>query len=546
MAARSDLATFLVGNTSGSTVLQGVPLYLSGGSNVTVHGLIGTAGHTLAIHGASGGTGGGGGVAIAAGTQTATTNTVVFSNSNGVTFGMSGSSRVTASVETAYAASTHSHGNPSLALTNLTGTTASNSAGLTISLSAAAPGAGGGIAAAAGTQTQTSGTLVFANSNGLTFGMSGSSQVTASHNGLTTAALSNHSHAFATTTTGGASIVVGTSNSAGVTIGVPAYLTTARASNDGLGTATAATNVTWTANSAGVSLNASGYAGTGTSATNASVTLNSAGLAISVAAPGGGAAQTFSAGTASGAANPVYFSNANGVTFGLGTGASSSVITASVAAAGGGAAPARRYMEIIQGERFTTIANLSQTNFSNRILFMPFWADGTGIALNTVRFMVTGIGSSNRSLGGTIQAALYGLVNDTQITLLTSDSMSFSITASSQSSVWNGFRALDFTRMTGYTMTSEGRHVLAFLKSMVSNNATWANVGIYGADPFPVFSGGLGYATSTATNSASQILPYWGGYSATTASFPNSVGQTQINGHLSASVLDVYAILKEI
>jgi hypothetical protein len=40
--------------------------------------------------------------------------------------------------------------------------------------------AGGGIAVNAGTQTQTSGTLVFANSNGITFGMSNSSQITAS------------------------------------------------------------------------------------------------------------------------------------------------------------------------------------------------------------------------------------------------------------------------------------------------------------------------------------------------------------------------------
>jgi len=42
---------------------------------------------------------------------------------------------------TTAALSDHSHGNPTLALTNLTGTTASNSAGFTLSLSAAAPGA---------------------------------------------------------------------------------------------------------------------------------------------------------------------------------------------------------------------------------------------------------------------------------------------------------------------------------------------------------------------------------------------------------------------
>jgi hypothetical protein len=125
------------------------------------------------------------------------------------------------------ALSNHTHGNPTLALTNLTGTTASasngltlslsaaaqgagsgtglnltnltgtlsaNTAGVSLSLSAAAPGAGGGFAAqGSGAYTQNTGTIQFANSNGITFGLS-TNQMTASHNGLTTAAQSNHSH----------------------------------------------------------------------------------------------------------------------------------------------------------------------------------------------------------------------------------------------------------------------------------------------------------------------------------------------------------------
>lgn len=60
-------------------------------------------------------------------TINSTNGAVSFSNSNGVTFG-GNLSTITASVATNYAASDHSHGNPSLALTNLSGTTASNSA----------------------------------------------------------------------------------------------------------------------------------------------------------------------------------------------------------------------------------------------------------------------------------------------------------------------------------------------------------------------------------------------------------------------------------
>lgn len=383
---------------------------------------------------------GGGGVAASAGTQLQTSGTMVFSNSNGITFGMSNSSVITASHNalTTAALSDHSHGNPTLALTNLSGTTASNSAGLTLSLSAAAPS--GGIAAAAGTQTQTSGTLAFVNSNGITFGMSNSSQITASHNGLTTAMASNRGSDFVQATaafagtsasgtiaSNGISISIGpylttamqsnaatisnirvsagttsnllsamtfsnangitfglnastltashnglttarasndglglntagsnitwtansagvsidargyagtvtgatnasvTVNSNGVSVSVGPYLTTARASNDAIGLATAQSNVTWTANSAGLSLDARGYAGTGTSATNASITLNSNGLAISVAAPGGGGAINVSAGTTSGNLQTVQFDNSNGISFGL----NGSTITAS-------------------------------------------------------------------------------------------------------------------------------------------------------------------------------------------------------------------------
>lgn len=92
------------------------------------------------------------------------------------------------------------------------------------------------------------------------------------------------------------------------------YLTTARASTDAVGLNTAKTNVTWTVNSSGISLDGSGYAGTGTSATNASVTLNSNGLQISVA---GGGSPAISAGTSSASLNSIVFSNSNGVSFGL-------------------------------------------------------------------------------------------------------------------------------------------------------------------------------------------------------------------------------------
>lgn len=135
-------------------------------------------------------------------------------------------------------------------------------------------GGGGSVNISAGTTSQNLTNFVFSNSNGVSFGLNGST-VTATvatnyqSQGayLTTAALSNHSHNFATTTTNGASIIVATMNSNGATIAVPAYLTTAqapgaylttaRASNDaiGLNTALTANGVAWTVNSSGLSLN---------------------------------------------------------------------------------------------------------------------------------------------------------------------------------------------------------------------------------------------------------------------------------------------------
>src|SRR3972149_6266195 len=77
--------------------------------------------------GAGGGTGGG--VAIqASGTNVATSGTVRFINANNVSFGLSGQS-VSASIPS-YAAASHLHG--SLALTNVSATSASN--GLSISV----------------------------------------------------------------------------------------------------------------------------------------------------------------------------------------------------------------------------------------------------------------------------------------------------------------------------------------------------------------------------------------------------------------------------
>ena len=145
--------------------------------------------------------------------------------------------------------------------------------------------AAAGVGIEMGTRTATTaGNIRFETGNGITFGLDavGGSVVTASHNGLTTAMASNRGSDF-------------------------------------MGTATALTAgpLAWTANSAGLSLNAGSVAGTttGFAGTNisGSMTHNTAGLSInlSVAAPGAGGGIALSAGSDSNFTNgTVTFGNA--------------------------------------------------------------------------------------------------------------------------------------------------------------------------------------------------------------------------------------------
>jgi hypothetical protein len=271
-------------------------------------------------------TGAGGAAIQGSGTYTQNSGTVQFSNSNGVTFGLSQNGVMTASV-------------------------------------AAAGGAQTGISGlSAGTTQMTSGTAVFSNSNGISFGVNGNT-VTASYNStqfqstgnyLTTAAQSNQVVNSLNGSTGQISLNVGSSlsastNGSSITFGLAsnittalqsagAYLTTARASNDAIGLNTAQSNVTWTVNSSGLSLDARGYVGTATgfSGTNVSATMthNSAGfsLQLSAAAAGGAGGVAISASASSMSSGTITFSNSNGVFFGLSNG----VMTASASTAPAG------------------------------------------------------------------------------------------------------------------------------------------------------------------------------------------------------------------
>lgn len=272
------MAITLTGNTAGDSTVSGSNIIWSGGPNVT---LSGTAGSVVF----SAGAGGGGGVALSAGANSVSNGTVVFSNSNGLSFGLNGST-VTAShnglttqtVQTqsniaGISAGANSVGTGTVVFSNshnmsfgLNGQTVTGSASYSQST---APGA-----IAAGTQTATSGTIVFSDSNGISFGLSGSTRITASYT-VPTQSVQTQS-LIAALYDGANSISTGTvrlSNSNGISFGINGQTLTA--SHNGL-----------------------------TSQSNQNVTAGNGGFAF----------QTLS------------FSNANGVSFGTSAG---SAITAS-------------------------------------------------------------------------------------------------------------------------------------------------------------------------------------------------------------------------
>lgn len=370
-----------VGNTGGDTGVSGTRLVLVGSQNITLNQATDANGLTVSFSGGAGAAGNTG--FISAGGDTASLGTVVFSNSNGMSFGVNGQT-VTAShnglttarasndavgLNTALTAGplawTVNSAGISLNAGSAAGTTSGfggnlisgsmthNTAGLNLSLNhpawlttAMASNAAtlSNIRVSAGTTSNLLSALTFADGNGVSFGLNAST-LTASHNGLTSQSnqnvtAANGGFAFQTLSFSNLNgISFGTSAGSAITASHNA-LTTARASTDAIGLNTAQSNVTWTVNSSGLSLDARGYAGTGTTFNGANVsgsmTVNSNGvqLSLSAGAGGGGVTPVASASNGSFSFTTLAFSNANNVTFGTSAG---SIITASVAAPGAAA-----------------------------------------------------------------------------------------------------------------------------------------------------------------------------------------------------------------
>lgn len=585
------------GNTAGDTGVTATRLVLVGGNNITLSQATGANGGTITVSAfnQSVQTQASGAIPRSGFTTTTIAGAVVAGTNN-----TDGLLLAVPAYLTTAAASNHSHGNPTLALTNLTGTTASASNGFTLSLSAAAPGAAAEanavhllgantagnttasgstigwsginvtlsgkndsqvvISAAAQTEqtqnlfaaivsgangnlTQTSGTLSFKAGDNIT--LSTGANVFSIHGVAAQTVQTQASGAiprsgFTTTTVAGA-VIAGTNNTDGLLLAVPAYLTTAAASNHSHGNPTLAlTNLT----------------GTTASASNGFT------LSLSAAAPGAAAESNWVHALG---ANTAGNTTASGSTIGLSginltiSGANDSVMKLSVPAtsslhATGAVSISTNgstisigvpnpgtvsFIEIADGGRLTTCAVWNNGTYSRRPIFVPFQAENVLQSCGTIRLFASR--SSGTVLVATLFAGIYSRANSTSMNLISSTSMNISLSTSAQ---YSGIRVYDITGLSGLSL-SEGGYILGIMASMANTNSLPLH--LMGGDGQPI----AGFVQSgtdqtAASDSRSHLLPFWGVFNATTAAMPAAVAMSSISGGNSVNSPDLYAIIKAI
>jgi len=515
------------------------------------------------------GGGGGGGVNISAGTQLATSGTVIFSNSNGVTFGMSDSSVITASVAAGgggitninISAGTTSNNLSNLVFSNSNGvsfgldgsTITANHNGLTSQSNQAASAANGSFAFQ---------TLSFSNLNGISFGTSVGSAITASHNALTVQTNQTLGLYAVGNTTGESSsstfdartlsfigqgiASVGFSNgsvnisvptgapspvnfSAGTTSGNLASVVFSNSNNVSFGLNGATITATASVASTQGSINIS--AGTTSNLASAFTFSNSNGISFGLNASTVTAsvatsltAINLSAGTTSNNSSAFTFSNANGVTFGLDAG----TITASVAAAGGGITYSG-YDPLGLGVERLTAQKGQGTYYIQPMLAPAFQFDQFVLLINNT--------NSSNSSGSHTLSFFIGIYTRNVSTLSLSISSSFTtaITHSGTAgsySLYSGPRNLTF----GWTNTLPASNYWIGIGSRTtSGGADGSYSQFVGSNINSAFPANFGQAS----NSSRQPVLGQGDFSATTAGIPGSVAFSNILGTAAAALRPV-------
>lgn len=379
--------------------------------------------------------------------------------------------------------------------------------GNAVTISGGAGGAGlGGLAA--GTQTATSGTIVFSDSNGISFGMSGSTRVTASYTVPTVPAQ------FSGGISGG--------NTAGDTGSVTGRVLLAGGNNITLSGSTNGGSMSITVSAANIPAQSQESQSFGMS--NLGNTSGTTGMA-------------------SGAQVRFALAGGNNITLSQSIDGASGTITISAANAGVGAAINRSAIEILEGDLLTHACSITGVSYSKRPIFVPFWLDGENLSVKTINLWASR--PAGTSLNMTYGAGFYSAINSTQLSLVSSTTNAVSLTASGQ---FSGVRRYEITGLSGLTL-SEGRWIMALLFSGSNNSTAVANLVLYGGQTMFGVNGYVfpGTNSTGATSGSEHFFPFWGVYSATSDGFPASVARSEISGPGSNDVnADIYAVIREI
>jgi hypothetical protein len=473
----------------------------------------------------------GGGAGLSAGTQSASTGTVAFANSNGVTFGMSLSSQITASVA-AQSVQTQNCVDVSVG-GNTTGTLALASSGTLLiaggnnitlsqngnSITISGPNAGGAQTGISGLQvsntTYTSGTVTLQNANGISFGSSGANGISASYTVPTQTA-------FVLSNSNGVSFGTnGSTVTASYT--VPSVVGLISAINVSAGTTSSNVSAITFSNANGVTF---GFDGT-------NITASTAG--------GGGGGAAISAAGSSQNAGTVVFSNSNGFSFGMNGStitasytvpASSSLVgTNGISVSTNGStislslvAPQRSFLQALPFDQ-STVAQIGNGTIQVYPLFnpQPFTASRADVYAS-----LSLSSSSNSSFAGVISlyVGLYTLTGGTLSQASTaSQSFQFSNTSNSSFSVVTGVRNLTVPLGVNYTGFQD--LWVAVMSKTASTNTNWYTASNVLVSYGPGSQIGLMNGVVTATQ---QLMPGMGQYSATSASLPASMALSLISG----------------
>lgn len=341
------------------------------------------------------------------------------------------------------AARVHTHGsNVSLSLQNISGSVSSASNGLTISLTGnTGGGAGDGYnILAAGTQTaHTTGSVVFSNSNSVSFGMNNSSVITASFS------QSTHDHPYVNTSQ--SSLFQQTSATSAITsAALPSANSTnfVQASQSGSVYFSNTNGVTWSSsvNSNSTTMYVGSLSATGAAAENNNINL--AGNTSNNTTASGSTIQwiggnNITLGATNGsqiridaARGSVIFANSNNLTFGSSVDGISTTITASYSMP-----TISTYFPWVPGATATqTLGAMGQTTGS---LFLYPFPVTSPIAFNEMRLLEYASFATSTVSGAESITQMIGLFYKTSdsLTLISSTSLSFGVTNSSVSATIN-------------------------------------------------------------------------------------------------------------